>query len=400
MELADISFQTFLVNHPYHMKQMCYINKFNFDRCKDRSFLNQLVKTWLFPHLSYSDINDSYSHLTFSDIVEYSMFFSPIPESIGNYNTLSLYYQACDRFEESNCKVFIEHIYNNYLSYDSPEHYIVVASLIAFKYAHIKTLYELFGKFAIIQSTANQYQLTIEYIRRKLCLFIACVLGDVEIMEKAWNMLKDLINGPTSAIHIIHENCVDMIDIVETAYIDLQPIHYAHIIADWCSLDWGDNRQCIDVYISSLKAKTKLITTHSNSLSSISRFAGSLSSLLTDEEIELVTCRFKPLTKNYQIEKGFVPYLAPYLASYWSERTQYDRDSLFIYRPGLLTEEELLQFSKRAYIESDNYELYLTYRNQTNNHTGVRTNNWLGVIGYNCHFSKLAKQNNLLPENM
>lgn len=398
MEVADIILQTFLVNHPYHMKQMCYINKVNFGKCKDRGFLNQLIKTWLFPHLSYLEIQNCYSHLTFNDIVEYALFFSPIPESLNNYSPLSLYSQACERSEEINCKVFIEHIYNNYLSYDDSEHFIIVSALIAYKHYHLESLYNMFEKFIVQHSTRQQHQLTVEYIRKKLSLFIACILGNGDLINKSWDMLKFMDNGGS---FLSYEGASEIIDIIENAYVGLPPLCYAQIIGNWLSLEWGGNYRCLDVYIASLKLKSKVITDHNPKLSSISTFAGNLASVMTDEEIEMVVSEFNVSDKTYRPEEKFNPYLPPYLSGCWTNRSLYTRDSLFIYRPDLLSEEELLNYPKSSYIESDNYELYLTYRNNVPNRLNQRiNNNWLGVKGYNSQFSELAKHHNILPENM
>jgi len=402
MEVPDIVFQTFLVNHPYYTKDICDINKQNSQICRSRNLLNSLIKKWLFPQFSYADIQKYYSKLTLNDIIEYSLYFSPIPESIGKYNPLSLYFQAGKTLVEQECKIFVTHIYNNYLSYNSPEHYILVTALIAFRYEHYSLLNYLYNLLKVVYSTESNYQVIIEFIRRKLCLFVACVIGDEILIDEASTLLKNL----TIRKHIIttYSDCVELLNHMEHAYVELSPADYMWIIHYLLSYPWESNNDGQKVFLSSLVHKSSVIIgeagIQNNVLLRLSNIVGNLASVIKDSDIEYLTSGYKSV---YPINKSFRPHLEGYLSGYWKDKLSHDKSELFIYRPDLLTKEELLKFSVDSYIITDNYELYLAYRGYL---TGVDTvpvlpdRNMLGVVGYNIKLSNITNNAGSLPENI
>lgn len=80
-------------NHPYYINY-CYTSQGNLSLCNE--YVYQLYRKWCEPGKSLEEIQEILPNLTFPDLVELSLVYYPIPESIGKYDSLTLFYYACE----------------------------------------------------------------------------------------------------------------------------------------------------------------------------------------------------------------------------------------------------------------------------------------------------------------
>lgn len=163
---ADLDIKLIVESHPY-TSDICNINKKYKSLCEDPTVLNMLRNKWLFPG---QQIPKDYPTLTYKDIKEYSLFYYPIPESIGKFHPISLYYRASIVYDEQDCEYFlnaaINSIFQKGFLYSSE---LVTCCIIANAANHLQLLNKLYNKFI----TKLHYQGETELARKELC--VLCV---------------------------------------------------------------------------------------------------------------------------------------------------------------------------------------------------------------------------------
>ena len=153
----DIKHRLLFDSHPYLNKNLCATNRDYLFICSDEEFLYRLAKKWCFPDKSVERISKDLPNITYNQIAEIALFTYPLPYvyadnkkvnsgSIGKYNPISLYYQACLRgYSESRCEMFIEEKLRTPITFRLELEIAEVASisLIAVKFSHISILTKL-----------------------------------------------------------------------------------------------------------------------------------------------------------------------------------------------------------------------------------------------------------------
>lgn len=89
----DINYEIIRKSHPYYSLPLCESDKQLLLQCERTKY--ELMQIWIAPDLTIKEIRDKYSNLTFKDVVLLSLVYNPIPESIGHYDRITLFYHAC-----------------------------------------------------------------------------------------------------------------------------------------------------------------------------------------------------------------------------------------------------------------------------------------------------------------
>lgn len=99
MEYKDIRYEILLNSHPYYAKSYCDTSKRNLQECE--SFKYQYLQLWIWPDKSISEIMKLLPNISFRDVVELCLFYYPIPESVGKFDEISLFMNACKRGQDN-----------------------------------------------------------------------------------------------------------------------------------------------------------------------------------------------------------------------------------------------------------------------------------------------------------
>lgn len=96
MELnLDIIRTLLSIQHPYYMKGWMYCSIYMNKIVNDYKY--KLLQIWCFPSLSIQQIMDKYTNVTMGQIIETSLYYYPISESLNYYPKLELLYNASNR---------------------------------------------------------------------------------------------------------------------------------------------------------------------------------------------------------------------------------------------------------------------------------------------------------------
>lgn len=87
MMMSKISEFADNASHPYYMNETCK------DECEVNKY--EIFQKWCYPDITVEDLKILEPNLKFSDVIEVSLLFHPIPESINYWDRESLYYYAC-----------------------------------------------------------------------------------------------------------------------------------------------------------------------------------------------------------------------------------------------------------------------------------------------------------------
>lgn len=134
MELnTDIILTILSLSHPYYNKGFLYVNR-QINKIAN-NYRYQLLRIWCFPSLTIREITSKYPNVTIGQVIEASLYYYPIKDSLDYYPKLELLYNACNR-KISNLDTFLT--YND----DNQENNI--CSLILYKFNRI-TEYNIWG---------------------------------------------------------------------------------------------------------------------------------------------------------------------------------------------------------------------------------------------------------------
>lgn len=91
--------------HPYYIQEYCNSSKSFDNTCKSNIY--PLLRKWCYPNLSISQIEEILPNATFSQLIELATVYTPIPESIYNWDRVTLFYHAC-RLNYANPETYID----------------------------------------------------------------------------------------------------------------------------------------------------------------------------------------------------------------------------------------------------------------------------------------------------
>jgi len=171
----DINREQLLSTHPYR-SGICN----NHELSKDKRFLRQLMEKWLFPG---KFIPNNYPVLSADKIAIYSLFYYPIPESMGRFNPVSLYYRASVMYHEEKCQAFFDYAINHCFQigkhgYDGIKSMCFVAS----KAEHTSILRNTYDKFILRMACTDE----VEIERKVICMLCALLLNNEKDFKKAY----------------------------------------------------------------------------------------------------------------------------------------------------------------------------------------------------------------------
>ena len=94
--------------HPYLARGLIYSNKYYREIAEKHKF--DMLKSWCCRNLSMKEIRIKYNQITLPQIIEASMYYYPIQESLCYFNRLELLYSACENnFSEEDLDIFIDY---------------------------------------------------------------------------------------------------------------------------------------------------------------------------------------------------------------------------------------------------------------------------------------------------
>lgn len=107
MDIFDINYRILQQQHPYYSSELCKTNSYIRESCDASKY--DLLQLWCYPERSVFELKTSYPNITFSDVIEMTLVYHPIPESRGKYDDLTLFYHSC-RIGQDQPTMFIPQI--------------------------------------------------------------------------------------------------------------------------------------------------------------------------------------------------------------------------------------------------------------------------------------------------
>lgn len=134
MEVSEINLEIIKSSHPYYASTLCNSSKYYKELCDYGVY--DLLQIWCKPKWSVKKLRDKLPNINFSDAVKLSLAYYPIPESVGYYDRLTLFYHACKR-NQPNPDTYLE---GNYLANEN-------VLFICYKYNRLDVLERLERRF-------------------------------------------------------------------------------------------------------------------------------------------------------------------------------------------------------------------------------------------------------------
>lgn len=396
MDNFDVSYRILLETHPYYSIGLCNSNNEYRSICNDKLFIARLANKWCWPGKSVEEIMNDLPKLTYNQVVETSLFYSPLggkynedgilvnAGSIGRYNPVSLYYQACIQgYEEEKCMLFINDILNHPMDIDLEYTIarIVPIHMIAVKYGHLDILNKLRDSLLLRSreiygnvSTNIGSQLYDAYQCSQLTSFTLCSLtehwlGVDEENQSSYEYIENIQLGNQDSYEISR---------------DIQLVYMKYMIHVGIGLDLETIfkfilRSSIGREEFSTAVRERNIEYEEENPYIIMGYT--LSNLLADEEIEeemgevtftrdKVTIEDEKL--SFFLSNGIFSHL-------WDNDMDISEPMKLVYRPDLLSDYSPSLYTKESLIKSDNYyELLKGIYGEE-----LIQFNRLGLVGYN-----------------
>lgn len=92
MELSEIKYTILEKLHPYYGLGLYGVNKDSMN-CGNR-YKYQILKSWAFSSLSISEIKEMLPNISYRDVIELTLYYYPITESVGKFDNYSLCYNC------------------------------------------------------------------------------------------------------------------------------------------------------------------------------------------------------------------------------------------------------------------------------------------------------------------
>jgi len=102
--VKDINYEILKNLHPYFALEYCLSHR-SANQCNERKY--EILQTWVYPSNSVSELIKMFPNLNFSDVIELSLYYNPIPESIDYYDRYSLFYQSLVRGQSNAIRYII-----------------------------------------------------------------------------------------------------------------------------------------------------------------------------------------------------------------------------------------------------------------------------------------------------
>lgn len=90
---VEINFEIIKGSHPYYAQKLCAVDKAMQKYCESHKY--EILQLWCYPSMSTKELMMSLPNVTWKQIVEMSLMFHPISESIGKWDPITLFYYAC-----------------------------------------------------------------------------------------------------------------------------------------------------------------------------------------------------------------------------------------------------------------------------------------------------------------
>lgn len=360
----DIQEEILLKSHPYS-SQLCGADKSYASICNNERFLRKLMRKWLFPGMN---IPYDYPVLNYSQIAEYALFYYPIPESIGKFHPLSLYYRASLVYPEDDCRIFLDEAIKNAFEIGFSEYdHLSILPFIADAAGQNNLLLYMYDKFK-----PNLLDNRINLVRKNICCNAALLLDDRDKFDVSYR-------GFTRA------NIGLVIDGMQNDREEL----YEQLFNNYIP---GYNLRRIDEYMRRLLEWEGLIT-------ELELYERSYSSGTYEEGFySLIGSALGSLIEGKNLQRPIsLSVLADYLTEKNIDTEEIPRETLLSFRPDLLSDEELSLTKKLNFIQTDNFYYYFLFPNAEWEEIHYYQNH-LGVSGYNYEIITKAKEKNVIPE--
>lgn len=104
---SDILGLIYLQCHPYLARGLIYSSKFHLEAANKHKL--PILQRWCFPDYSLQWIKAKYPSVTISQVIEASLYYYPLQESLYRFNKLELLYNACKhKFVKADLETFID----------------------------------------------------------------------------------------------------------------------------------------------------------------------------------------------------------------------------------------------------------------------------------------------------
>lgn len=415
MNNFDIDYRILLESHPYHTSGLCSSNTQYQSICNDKLFLARLANKWCWSNRSVEEILEDLPNLTYAQVTEVSLFYSPLGRSydedgvviingsVGKFNPVSLYYQACLRgYSEAKCMLFIDEILTHPIDIDVEFSIarIVPIHMIAVKYNHKQVLEKLRNSLILRGKDVYEVRDTnigdklynsytyLQVISFTLCALTECWLGIGEESQSSLDYLQDIVLED-------HE--------VEDVRSDIENTYMKYMRDVGIGLDlkiiFTFIRESIRRYNGQDNFSENVIgrDIEYNEENPYVILGYMLSNLLSDQDIKA------EMEESVVFQNPKVTLEDPKLASYlhlgifshlWDNDMKIDTYLKLIYRRDLL-DNELLPYTKETFIRVDDY--YDLLRGTEGNEALMF--NRFGLVGYNPESLKVALRHDYHPDH-
>jgi len=103
--IPDIGYEIAKQAHPYYLNNFCLTTKNNVTCERNKYYI---LKTWVAPEYSLQELKERFPNLTFNDVVELALVYSPIPESLDYYDRYTLFLHALENNQSDAIDYILE----------------------------------------------------------------------------------------------------------------------------------------------------------------------------------------------------------------------------------------------------------------------------------------------------
>jgi len=112
----EINYNIITKLHPYRLNEAyCRVNTDFLQQCEVNKY--DLLQIWCYPNRSIVQLRNAYPNLSWRTVVELSLIFHPIPESVSFYDSFTLTFQSIVNGNKDMAVYFYDHVMN-YLEYE------------------------------------------------------------------------------------------------------------------------------------------------------------------------------------------------------------------------------------------------------------------------------------------
>lgn len=116
----EINYNIIKLSHPYYADKFCEANR-NEELCELSKY--DMIQLWITPQLSIREIKERFPYVTYKEVAKAALAYYPIPESIGEYDPVTLFYNSC-RTNQDNAYDYISLYYPESTKDSSSSYYI------------------------------------------------------------------------------------------------------------------------------------------------------------------------------------------------------------------------------------------------------------------------------------